>query len=553
MTDTRSDARPDTTTAPVTGDGDAALVRKYLYDVHYRWQEIHAEGQGGLTDPARPPLFTRPAVPRNRFALPTGPRHRLGPAGAALREEYTPSGAPPGAVHGSDLERLGDLLFYGYGLSRMDLGPQVEWPWHRTVASARCFYPVELAVWSDAAPGGVHRYDSAHHELSELRDDVRLSDLAATASADFDGARTVLAVTARLGKTAFRYRNYAYRLVTQEAGLVLGNLLVVAASLGLHGQARLRYLDDAVARLLALPDDDSEAVLALLPLWDRAQAPTTPGYRPAAPVPLRRTVVPVAGGNGIEPTLSSRTLAVERASRLNTPEELAPVEARASTPLEGAEPVPTGPADDLPLAPLRSESGMDVGEAVVRRDSGPDVFLPTARPLPVGIVADLLLDAARPLPNDLWHETAPPDVGLHVIAGSVTDLPQGHYRLVDGSLRSVRQGDLRSPFQAMDVWRTEINARTAPLMVAVTADVERLLEHHPRRAFRATQILSGVVTQRLCLAASAHGLSARVTNSYDADEFSHLLGLDNEREIPVFLLVLGRPNAPWHLGTRLRP
>ena len=116
---------PNTTAVPVTDDGDAALVREYLYDVHYRWQAIHAQGQGGLDDPARPPLFTRPAEPRRRFRLPAGPRHRIGPLGAALREEQTPpvAGADrSGTGHGSDLERLGELLFYGYGFSRMDIG-----------------------------------------------------------------------------------------------------------------------------------------------------------------------------------------------------------------------------------------------------------------------------------------------------------------------------------------------------------------------------------------------------------------------------------------------
>ncbi|MBB5495351.1 SagB family peptide dehydrogenase [Nocardiopsis metallicus] len=546
---------PNTTAVPVTGDGDAALVREYLYDVHYRWRAIHAQGQGGLDDPARPPLFTRPAEPRRRFPLPAGPRHRIGPLGAALREEPTTpvAGADrSGTGHGSDLERLGELLFYGYGFSRMDIGPQVEWPWHRTVASARCFYPVELAVWSDAAPAGVHRYDPAHHELSELREDVGPSELAAASAARFDGARAVLVVTARLGKTAFRYRNYAYRLATQEAGLVLGNLRVVASALGLGGHTRFRFLDEALARLLALPDDDSESVLALLPLWDRQNAPTEPGHRPAAPVPPRRTVVPVAGGNGIEPELSHRTLAVERASRLHEPADLEPVRAPASPPLAGAEPA-AGSGTDLPLAPLRQESGTDTGAAVLRRDSGPDVFLPTAKPVPVGVVADILLDAVRPDADDLWHEAAPPEVGVHVIAGAVTGLPQGHYRYVDGALRTVSRADLRPPFQDMDVWRTEINARTAPLMLAVTADTARLLEHHPRRAFRATQLLTGVVAQRVSLAAAAHGLSARVTNSYDADECARLLGLDGEREIPVFLLVLGEPNAPWHLGMRVRP
>lgn len=146
-----------------------------------------------------------------------------------------------------DDAELGLLLYHGYGYSRTDVGAVGGWPHHRFVPSARCFYPTELYLWRPES-GECSHYDQAHHGLVTLRTGVPFETVSGALRSDLDGAAAVMLLTSHFWKTAFRYRHYAHRLCSQEAGMVAGNLLLVAQSLGLRGHVHYQFLDDSAGR-----------------------------------------------------------------------------------------------------------------------------------------------------------------------------------------------------------------------------------------------------------------------------------------------------------------
>ncbi|MBD0324590.1 MAG: SagB/ThcOx family dehydrogenase, partial [Aldersonia sp.] len=283
-----------------TSDWRRTVAGRYLQSTLYRADEIFAQGQGaegGHDEPLKWKLYHGVARVRLSDHVP----EVLGDIRRVL------SGEQPEAPTGRFDENLSTLLYLSYGFSRWEPGPGPGWPTHRTVPSARCFYPTELyvavpdvavpdvAVPDVAGPdvagpdqshvdAGVYHYDPAHHSLALLRKGNVFRQLGEAVGADLAGARCVLLVSSLFWKNAFKYRNYSYRLCTQEAGMVVGNALTVAAALGYDQHVHHQFLDQAVNRLLGLAPGQ-ESVLAVVAVYPRGARPSgirRPGVAVAA-------------------------------------------------------------------------------------------------------------------------------------------------------------------------------------------------------------------------------------------------------------------------------
>src|SRR6266568_2234144 len=107
-----------------------------------------------------------------------------------------------------DLKTLSTLLYYTYGFSRHDEGLGVAWPFHRFVASARCFFPTELYLWlpsTEHIPAGIYHYDNLHHSLALLRQGEYGDFLAQALDTKLDNCLCVLLISALFWKNAFHY------------------------------------------------------------------------------------------------------------------------------------------------------------------------------------------------------------------------------------------------------------------------------------------------------------------------------------------------------------
>jgi SagB-type dehydrogenase family enzyme len=162
------------------------------------------------------------------------------------------------------LAQLGDLLHAAYGvLGTIDLwGEFCE----RPVPSGGGLYPLELYVLTqrvDGLPGGAYHYVPIMHVLEVVRSDQLPSLLTAEmflGQPYLSDAAAVLVLTAVVERSLWKYEDRGYRYVLLEAGHVAQNLNLCATALGLGCLNLGGFLDEDVAALLRLDDDDEVAL-----------------------------------------------------------------------------------------------------------------------------------------------------------------------------------------------------------------------------------------------------------------------------------------------------
>ncbi|MGH3238938.1 MAG: SagB family peptide dehydrogenase [Spirillospora sp.] len=475
------------------------------------------------------------------------PRHRLPrPMPAMLADARPPfagSRARSGVAEAHatprlDADRLATLLHYVYGVSRQELGPAARWAYHRYVPSARCLFPTELYVWLPAVrpyPPGVYYYDPAHHQLVLVRGgDLRTHIAAATLPVD---AECALLLSSLFWKTAFRYGDYAYRLCTQEVGLVAGNALMVAGALGLWGRLRHQFPDDAVESLLGIDWHDEAAMMAV-PLFRQADVSRTalpdgvpPGTSHAGDTRAGRTLHP---GNPGNPGIA----AVHERTRLGDT-------ARFGRMAAARPPAPQTPADD--------DRTVSLPDALRRRQSGPSLLGLIREPISLRRMRRVLGHALDPHPSDAVLDGDPPPIDLHLAVIDVEDLPSGLYRLhPDGALECRRPEPPGVPLQRLlheAGVGIALNCRTANFVAYLVGDLDAAARGFGGRAERILSQEAGVVAQRICVLGAAEELTARIHNGYPADRVREFLGLRRGRQAPLFQIVVGRsrPTARYQL------
>jgi SagB-type dehydrogenase family enzyme len=148
-------------------------------------------------------------------------------------------------------------------------------------------------------PAGAYVYDAAHHSLVAVRHGDAGAAVVAAVGPAASGAALTLVLSTVYWRTAFMYRNYAYRLVTQEAGLVAGNAMLVAGAFGLRGRLHHRFDQAAIEGVLDVgwPDESVLSVVTLHPpggAVDVRPAVSRPGACDGrVPDPDRPTVDPL--------------------------------------------------------------------------------------------------------------------------------------------------------------------------------------------------------------------------------------------------------------------
>jgi SagB-type dehydrogenase family enzyme len=505
--------------------------------------------------PGEPAAAERVSSPLPFKLYEAAPRHRLparvAPSLGDVRRLSSAFPGPPRDTPPLDATRLATLLHHSCGYGRLAVSAEGGvWP-HRLVPSASRAYPTELYVWLPGGtdvPAGVHYYDPAHHCLVTVRRDAdrRTVDevLAPALGADLTGAVCVVVVTMYFWRIAHRYGEYGYRLSTQEAGVVTGNVLAVAAAIGWRGRVHHQFLDAPLARWLGLePDEETVAVAVPLYRWDdqpairdaRSGATSADLLARITPVDL-----PYRKPSALDRERCASFLELDAASRL--------ADAAQFRPPQGASMPAPGRAFTLPPDPV--EPVVDLATAMRARCSGPVWFNPTGEPISADTLWRICRYATEAHPSDVCLPGSAM-VGLLVTSHRVHDLAPGTFLLRgDGNCSRVRTGPV-APRLAATVPATvsPINFHTVNAVVSVVADPGAAGGWFGERAYRILNVEAGVVAQRVGVLAGGAGLIARPYNSYRAREVAQVVGLAGTGLVPLFQIAVGRPRVTptWQL------
>jgi SagB-type dehydrogenase family enzyme len=361
----------------------------------------------------------------------------------------------------------------------------------RTYASAGGLYPVEVYAVTGNLPGvgpGLYHYHPRRRALVGLREgDLRGTLVEATASEPAVAeAPLTLVLTGIPWRTAWKYGPRGFRHLYWDAGMILANLLALAAASGLPARVVMGFDDAALERLLGI-DGRHEFPLCLLTIGGGSTAP------PAAEVPDLALATRPLSAEEIE---YPQTVAAQDSGRLRAG-EVAAWRGNGGTSARPMPEVSPGPGDLL--------------ENVIRRRGSARSFDP--KPIPGAALATILEQATRGVPTDY----APGGSALaqpYLIANRVEGLESGAYRF-DGELHLLAAGDFAE--EAAYLCLEQPLGHDAAATHFLMADLDNVLGRFGDRGYRLAQLEAGVVAGRMYLAAEAHRLGATGLTFYDDD------------------------------------
>lgn len=414
---------------------------------------------------------------------------RLGvPALDALAE-----GGPTMPARPLDLPGLARILSLGAGVLRKATTLDGEVFLFRTYASAGALYPVEVYV---VGAGGLDHYDPLAHALTRLRDGDHRPDVVRASGEEpaVRRAEAVLVLTGIPGRTGWKYTERGYRHLFWDAGMILANVLALAASGGQPARVVTGFADAEVEALLGL-DGRREFPLCLVALGAGNPVPPASVPPPAAAFPERLMFT--------KPIEFPLVLEANDAGRLAGPAEAA--EWR-SAPL----PQPAPPADGS--APEPAPASPDSLESVIRRRGSARSFTPD--PVPARILARILERATAGVPTDLTPGRSRL-TEVYLIANAVEGLDPGAYRYGDGRFLLLRAGRLRG--EAGGLCLEQRLGADAAATCFLMADLGAVLEALGDRGYRVAQLEAGIVAGKIYLGAHAYRLGATGLTFYDDD------------------------------------
>lgn len=438
---------------------------------------------------------------------------------AALDALVARAPAPAGAF---DLDALGTLLFLTGGITRtLPSGRDI-----RATAAAGALYPNEIYVVAGDLPGlpaGVYHYDPKGAQLARLRrGDWRTVVAEAADDAEVRTAPATIVMTGILWRSAWKYRERAYRHLYWDAGMMLANLLAAANATGMPAGVDAAFVDAQVDRLVGV-DGLHEATIALVRIGSGAPPPVA---LPAADMPAL-TVQASA--------LSPHPLEYPQALRYHAASQLADRTAvRTLRAARVARPTlrPRGAAQRL--AARSDAASLD---AVVRRRSSTRRF--AQRPISAVDLGTVLALPARAVPVDFLRASGSL-IETYIIVHAVTDAAPGayYYRASDQRLEQLAAGDFRNTAGFLSL--NQALARDASVVIYYMADLTRIGSAFGERGYRLAQLEAGLRAGRAYLAAYALGRGASGLTFFD-DEVTRFFSPHAAALEPLLVVAVGAP------------
>jgi SagB-type dehydrogenase family enzyme len=447
------------------------------------------------------------------------------------------------------LRSLSRILYHTGGITDIVQG-RGGTVYFRAAPSAGALYPIEIYLITSGIEGladGAHSYSVRDHALVPVweGDFTREIEEFCFRHPAAGRAKMSLVLTGVFRRSAWRYRERAYRRILLDAGHVLGNAVAYAAAEGLGATPLGGFFDAAMGDLLFL-DREEEAVLLIAPLIQKKELAGTPVTSLFAFPSVRNASPGQPAEKGLMQLLHSGSSIVPGARIL----ERMPHEPMKCPVFAGK----TARPQAISLAPGGAAPGSASSDAlapsigpVIRRRRSARSF--GKGPVALKWVAAILRSAYAPVRPylsvsdstlDDWMFIDPTMIATYLVATRVDGLPAGVYRM-DGpgsSLHAIREGDFSS-----ELWNLCLGqdlARDAAAAVIHMADLPACVERYGDRAYRYLHIDAGHLGQRINLAAIGRDVAVSGIGGFFDAEVNALLDLP-ERVTTLYITLLGQP------------
>jgi len=466
----------------------------------------------------------------------------------------------PGAARPLTLAALGQILFLSAGVTAHRGGLAL-----RAAPSSGALFPAELYIavrGVDGLPAGLYHYDPQYHRLDGL------GSLPPSLAPLIGNAGALVVLAAIFDRTAWKYRNRAYRYVAADLGHLLENVRLAGHYAGLRVHLPVLFPESQLARAFNL-DNRQEGVLALARLGGTADAghagDETPGGAarvgaPASPVTgagaghasdeapgdaarvgaVGRTVTGVGAGHAGDETPGGvvgggtvgRTVAgasaagVTEAVHAATSLEAGLADDASRRPIEEAE----GELVQLPRVGT-GEAGADLYGTIARRRSQRRF---AAEDVPLTDLAALLAEMSQePLLSDA--------VRVDLVVNRVAGIKPGVYRYLPQrhALKQVREGRFAEQAQSAALSQDVVGA--AAVVLILSADRKAMFAMHGARGYRLAFLEAGMMGQRWLLGATARGLAACPVGAFYDDEAARLISVNPQQRWVLHFAALGKP------------
>ena len=470
-------------------------------------------------------------------------------------------------------QRLSRLLIDSYGLTAKVMTFSGEPMYLRSAPSAGGLYPAEIYIVSRGTSlldAGLYNYQARTHSLWRFWDDYPWQDLQTSCfwHPALETTQLALVVSAVFERSAWRYKDRAYRRVFLDSGHLLGNLEVAGTLCDYRPHLIGGFADELVNRLLYL-DGESESAIALLALADLLQVDQNlPVACSALPSPTHTEIKRVSDGELLGYLHENSAISADAGFGQREQANAAPLsseqmdaseqkvsetsdsssEAQTDTeesrkPLADKYNFPFGITVSTKTQPIPWGDRLQKLEDTIltRRSTRHYINAPITR-------ADLfaLLDFSyQPEHYRLQGFDASPDyfdLGLietFVTVSNVEALESGCYYYAHQAqeLRQIRFNQFHEDIHFLCLGQKL--GRDAGVVIFHTANLKAAVEKYGERAYRYLHMDAGHLGQRLNLAATRRNLGVSGIAGFFDDQVNELLSIPEEEAV-LYITTVGR-------------
>lgn len=393
----------------------------------------------------------------------------------------------------------------------------------RTVPSGGGLFPAE--VYLALAPGtanppfgpGLYHYDALHHALDVLNSaPMRMVLAQALARADMAQVPLTLLLTCTFWRTAFKYRDFSYRLHSLDLGVLVAQCLEVARACSLSATVHYQFLDHVLNQQIGL-DPLHESVYAVITLT----SPQVPGE-------VANEEEAISGIQLPPPEVLTRTQPISDFPLVAALHNQAMYRVRSD--LQAA-----GELDPLAVPPgarvaMQLAQPLDLLTGLKHRHSARHTFQPGT--LSYNQFTRLLQAVGGGYENDLdVRAQILQHTLLYCLVNQVERMEAGVYCYTPATneLILVRAGDLRAEHQTANPYATLQNVYQLSLCLFPVVSYSRGFQVYGDRWYRIQNMEAGLLLQRLALASAALHVGCQLSLAYTVEVTNRLLRLPNDQ------------------------